>query len=213
MKIFAVGSFANFITAGLMLLLILVTNLVAAYFVQPMPSGVEVQSTVAGSPADAVKLSGIIISVNGNGIKSSNYLHYLVTSFRPYENINITTTSGTFKLKTAPNPINQSLAYIGINTRDVHMYKFFPGYLAGFALDSLISWNTLLSWIGVLSVAVGVVNMLPIKPLDGGLMFQEIWDKIFKKKAKLVGKIVSITLFALIIFNLFVVWALRTFVL
>ena len=56
-------------------------------------------------------------------------------------------------------------------------------------------------WIFVLNLGIGVVNILPIKPLDGGLFFEEIVGKFFKNPAPIV-KGVSILVVALLVFNL-----------
>jgi len=60
-----------------------------------------------------------------------------------------------------------------------------------------------------LNVGVGVANMLPIKPLDGGLLFEEIFKKIFKTHGELAMKILTFVTIVLILFNLFGIGLIR----
>jgi membrane-associated protease RseP (regulator of RpoE activity) len=171
--------------------------------------GIKFESTVNGTPAQIVGLSGVIQNVNGEQISNVRDLAVELSKIKPHETINITTDTGIFYLTTAQNPANETVAYLGIsNARNVYVYKF-GGYVPDYVLSSLNVWSSLLFWILLLSIGVGVVNMLPIKPLDGGLMFQEIFDRFFKTNANVVGRIVSIILIGLIVFNLIGVWLLN----
>lgn len=207
MKIFSAGSFANFVTAGLVILIVVSTGVIANGLMQPY--GVKFQSTLNGTPAQIAGLNGIIQGMNGIQIKNVNDLVVELSSIKPNQNITIATSSGVFNLTTAANPLNQSVAYLGIsNARNVYVYKF-GGYVPDFVLSSLNVWSNLLFWILLLSIGVGVVNMLPIKPLDGGLMFEEIFDTLFKEKSKIIGRVVTVVMLGLVVFNLIGVWLLR----
>jgi len=69
------------------------------------------------------------------------------------------------------------------------------------ALPPIREFSLILLWIYIFSLGVGIVNLLPIKPLDGGLIFEEITSK-FTKRAKKITKIVSIIVLLILIFNL-----------
>jgi membrane-associated protease RseP (regulator of RpoE activity) len=209
MKIFSAGSFANFATALVAVLLVVSTGLATNALVES--AGVKFESTAEGSPASAVGLSGIIYRINADDVKNVYDVSAHLSKLRPYENVTVATTAGTFQLTTAQNPGNESLAYLGIsNAMNAYEYKLFPGYVPNFIIDSLVTWNRLLLWVLLLSIGVGIVNMLPIMPLDGGRMFQEIFNKAFKTRAKVIGRVVSVVVLGLILFNLIGVWILRT---
>jgi membrane-associated protease RseP (regulator of RpoE activity) len=78
-------------------------------------------------------------------------------------------------VKAGINPDNSTHAYIGIRTQenDVLNSGLPPvyGVLSQWNLFPLIN---LLTWIFVLNFAVGIINLLPARPLDGGLLFEEI---------------------------------------
>jgi membrane-associated protease RseP (regulator of RpoE activity) len=61
---------------------------------------------------------------------------------------------------------------------------------------------SLLSMIAQFSLAVGMVNILPIYPLDGGLMFEAVLKK-YVKKVRRVQTILSVVTYFLIIVLLF----------
>jgi len=59
-------------------------------------------------------------------------------------------------------------------------------------------------WVLFLNVGIGTANLLPIKPLDGGLMFEEIVNVFFKKKwVNKIVKAVSIFTLLLVLIALF----------
>jgi membrane-associated protease RseP (regulator of RpoE activity) len=53
-------------------------------------------------------------------------------------------------------------------------------------------------------LGIGLFNLLPLKPLDGGLIFEEISNKIFKEKGKVITTFISLLTLAFILLNL---WA------
>ncbi|MFH8080547.1 MAG: M50 family metallopeptidase, partial [Candidatus Aenigmatarchaeota archaeon] len=98
-------------------------------------------------------------------------------------------------------------ALIGIKNPYVeYRYKGFLskyGHVSPSTL-SLFQWiEGLFYWIFILNVGVGVFNLFPLKPLDGGLMFEAVCEHFFKKKSKRITTIVSVTLLILILFNIF----------
>jgi membrane-associated protease RseP (regulator of RpoE activity) len=195
LRIYAAGSFANFITAAAMFLITLVisTFLFA-------PSGVEFNQLINGTPAYSVNMSGTIIGINDGAIKTEEDLSTVFSQIKAGDRINIRTTEGNYVINTVGRPENESVAYIGISgIRVVFDVKpelqNFKGLINAF--------NNLVFWLFLLSAGVGIANMLPIKPLDGGLIFEEIFNKIFKSNGKIATKIISFVTIALILFNLF----------
>jgi membrane-associated protease RseP (regulator of RpoE activity) len=59
----------------------------------------------------------------------------------------------------------------------------------------------LMLWIFVFSLGVGIVNILPIKPLDGGLLFEEIVGH-FTNRTKYLVRAVSGGMLLVLLFNL-----------
>lgn len=65
----------------------------------------------------------------------------------------------------------------------------------------------LFTMIWVFSLAVGMVNMLPIYPLDGGLMFDAVVSKYVKKRsARAVSRLVALLFVLVLVFDFFGPW-------
>ena len=77
--------------------------------------------------------------------------------------------------------------------------------VAGVSQSIILNMNTnlyatfsvLLLWIFLFSFGIGLVNLLPIKPLDGGLILEELVGG-----RKRLVKVISVAMLALLIFNL-----------
>jgi membrane-associated protease RseP (regulator of RpoE activity) len=59
----------------------------------------------------------------------------------------------------------------------------------------------LLAFLFIINLGVGIVNLLPMKPLDGGKMWDIVLSRYFPKKAGLIMKILAYFIFALILAN------------
>ncbi len=138
--------------------------------------GVQIYSVVPGSPAEGILKEGMIIqSINGNPTNNFTEYSQLQSSIMINENLTLQTDQGTEKVTTGSNPNNATRGYIGI--RSVPNLVVNPavankyGNLLPWALYDL---STLFWWIFLLNFAVGTFNLLPMKPLDGGLILEEL---------------------------------------
>jgi len=59
----------------------------------------------------------------------------------------------------------------------------------------------LIWWLTTLGQLVAIFNLLPIYPLDGGLMVEAVAEKINKKYAKKIVRVVTIIVLAILVFN------------
>ena len=206
LRIYAAGSFGNFIVGIIMILLFLSTRWVTAQSVEF--AGIKFDSTAEGSPAHAVGLSGEIYRIDNASINSIQDLRNFLVETEPGETVNILTTEGEFQLTVVESPYAENMSYLGVeDVTDV--YKYSTGPYVGkdvpdLLVNSLLSWFSLLMWVSVLSLGVAIVNLLPMKPLDGGYIFEELAKERFGKSAKRLTKIVTISTALLLIFNLIV---------
>ncbi len=138
--------------------------------------GIQISSVVPKSPADGILQGGMVIySINGYSTNNDDNYLSVVNNIKIGEKLTFVTNQGTFQVKAGINPDNSTHAYIGIRTQenDVLNSGLPPvyGVLSQWILFPLIN---LLTWIFVLNFAVGIINLLPARPLDGGLLFEEI---------------------------------------
>ena len=199
LQIFAAGSFANFITGFIFLGIgMLIASLVLVPSVRPHiiePYGVDFNGTVIGYPAYDVNLTGVITNMNGIPIKTTDNLSSFLNSTDPGTNISIITSMGNYSIITVPRPDNLTGSFIGISyPTTYYAYK---------------EWSSVIlqmfTWLFVLNIGVGIANLLPMKPFDGGLMLEELSKKFIKKHAKLIAKLFTILTIGLILFNMFVI--------
>lgn len=194
LRLLSSGSFIN-IFLGIVFLLIALWFFSNFYEQQ----GVIFAETIKDTPAYNVSLNGTIFSVNGEETKTAQDLSRVLNGTRPASEITITTSKAEFKIKTVSRPDGQPGSYIGISgvSNSIDVKSNFGNY------KPLVSWvYGLLLWLHVLNLGVGMANMLPIKPLDGGLFYEEIFKKYFGGRSKKMIKYVSIVVFLLFLFNL-----------
>ncbi|MEN4018242.1 MAG: site-2 protease family protein [Methanobacterium sp.] len=175
LRIYAAGSVFNITFAGIC---IVIVYALSSFFIPTAfhSDGIIVSSVVPTGPSDGVLKEGMVIySINGQEIK--NLTDY--TAFRNKIKINdiltFKTNQGTFTVKTEANPNNPTLAYAGFRPADHLVVNKNISDIYGDVIPwTLFFFNTLLSWVGLLNLAIGTINLLPMKPLDGGLIFEEL---------------------------------------
>jgi membrane-associated protease RseP (regulator of RpoE activity) len=192
LRIFSMGSFANFFVSFLIFYLML-------YLIWPMSvsPGIKLLNVTQGAPADLAGLKAGMVLTSANGeeiiptyfeyLNSSNYLHDEIGKLKPNDIVAIESDGNTYNVKLAFNEKTNS-TYMGITY--MPLFKVSPDFLLGILIP-------LLTMISLFSMAVGIVNILPIYPLDGGLIVQAIADRFAKKKSKQIVR--AITCLVLII--------------
>ncbi len=194
LKILVAGSFANYVVAAIVLLLAL--SMSATYEAK----GVAFNNTIERYPAHEANLTGIIKSIDGKDVRSTSDILQILNQTAAGKIIEIKTTNASYKIETTARPDNMSGAYIGINLpmtvfdvkESLQNYK------------SIIKvTNKLFFWLFILNFGVATANLLPMKPFDGGLVTEELANKIFKNKGKLIATGFTILTIGLILFNMF----------
>jgi membrane-associated protease RseP (regulator of RpoE activity) len=203
LRIFSAGSFGNFLVCALIFFLFFASIKITDNLIESV--GIRFESTIPDTPAAQIGLRGIIYKIDNQTIKNRIDLIKFLNKTIPGENITIFTTEGKFELTTIENPEVKGKAFIGIsNISEIYKFKlFFNGYVPEGIIESLFIWYRFLYWVSILSLGVGIANLLPMKPFDGGYIFEEIFTKFFGKKGKFLTNVLSVLTISLIIFNLF----------
>jgi len=200
MRIYAAGSFGNFILAAI-LALIFFLCLEPMFFRGAVAYGYlnyTDYNLTEPFPAEKLNMTGAILSIDGMNVKDAEDLREVMSNKLPGQSILIETTKGEYWLTLTRDPKDETRAYIGIFVGDSKILK--DEYRNDPTLSPILRSTTELSiWVLFLNVGIGTVNLLPIKPLDGGLMFEEV-VKIFLKKKKWVDRVVKgVSLFTLLL--------------
>jgi membrane-associated protease RseP (regulator of RpoE activity) len=197
LRIYAAGSFGNFIFAGVIFVFSLIANFTIYNLLNlAYPYGVEVVP-INNTPACEVNLTGVILKIDGNEVKDVSELMSVLEKVKPGQNLTIETSKGVYNVKTVEHPEKEGRGYIGIRVLGPAMK--WKSETIRMVVDILF---TFLFWIFALNLGIGLFNLLPLKPLDGGLIFEEISNKIFKDKGRIVATIVSILTLSLLLTNL-----------
>ena len=162
------------------------------------------------SPASkpGLKIGDKIIALNSVSISNNTEEFFdILSNLKPNQQLKITTLENEFDLITAENKDNNSKGYIGVSFKPdaaLEPKKSLVDKYGSFIASIPLWFIMLLNWIIVINVGVGLFNLLPIGPVDGGKMFYTLMLAIFKNEgtAKKLFNIVTIFLIALIIINL-----------
>jgi len=133
-----------------------------------------------------------IVSVEGKQVSTIQDLRNEVGRHRPGETVTVKTDRGTKRVKVR--------LWRGRPVLGVYVIPNFGGYrVSEVAIDLLAFLNLL----GLLSLGVGVANLLPIKPLDGGRILEEALREVLgREAASKIVTTVTLAALALLILNI-----------
>ncbi len=212
LRIFAAGSLANFLSA-IVAIVILVSSLFL--FNSATESvGVAIDSVDPNSPAEKVGLEGTIMKINGVDVIDTLDFVNALNGTKTGDRIAITTDKGSYQIVLEDHPEIENRTYMGIGVRNSYEYNILglAGLVSGAFFKVFITVISFLNWLIVISIGVGIVNLLPMKPLDGGLFFEEILTSKFGETGRKVIVATSFIILGLLLFNLFGVPMIKSFI-
>ena len=204
-SVFAAGPFSNILLA---VIIALILNF--AFF--PLqeaitePVGFSFDEIQDGYPAQTAGLeAGMIIQkVNGEDMYQGEVFLERIASIKPNETIILESKDESFEIITAEHPDNDSKGYIGIvGIRNESQLKN-QNWIMNAVLFILTWIMGLFKWIFVLSLGIGLANLLPLGPVDGGRMLQVTLQKIKgEEKGNRLWKKISILCLTVLLLNIF----------
>ena len=200
LRVYAAGSIANMSLAAIALVLFLVISSYAipANFSE---NGIEINRVVSDSPASQYLKEGMIIeSIDNHTVDNSDSYLNVVGSFKPGDNVTVSTNQGSYTITLDKNPNNESVGYFGIQAAmhyELNNNAFGPLPWIYFGLAELFQW------IFVLNLGIGTFNLLPMKPLDGGKMLEILLSyKLPENQYKPLVNSISVIMAMIIVFSL-----------
>lgn len=220
LAIFAGGPFANVVLA--LLLFGVMIGMSSVSHTMYSPAGIEIKGFT--NPADAMdgaRLSAfsegeIIYSINGIPVNDIYNLSEILKNLTPGQVVSIQTDKGIKPLVIGSNPANESAPYMGIylnhhvaGKSELANNKVFSTiyfWLFGNPYDLRFNQGLgLIGWIFIISLGIGIVNLLPLGPMDGGRMYLLLLEKYFDKdKAHKIWSVTSLVLVFCLIVLIFV---------
>lgn len=205
LSILSAGPFSN-ILVGLLcfvVMLLLITPLQNTFF---EGDGVLVHKLIEKTPAGELNLKAPfrILSINEDEIKDAKTLLEATSKLKPNQKIVLKTDKGDFDLITDVNPEDPEKGFMGVSDFEMKN-KIREKYIPKESWINIFSWLSLLVlWLFVINIGIGLFNLLPIGPVDGGRMFYLLSLAIIKDpiKAKKFWSSISLFCLLLILINL-----------
>ncbi|MBN1275717.1 site-2 protease family protein [Candidatus Woesearchaeota archaeon] len=173
------------------------------------PAGLPTNAVPGGAAAEAGVMNGTVVKAI-NGVEIYNLTAFIdeylaIANLTPGDTITLSNATHDFIITTRTHPDNESRAYLGVffdwNAAAVEpdpaaQERFGP---AGFKFREVAFWQVF--WLIVLSSGIGLANLLPIGPVDGGRMFLIALERVFpeERARKLWGKVSAFVLISIII--------------
>jgi len=223
LRIAAAGSFANILTAVIAILLI-------GLLLWGIPvRGVMLTAVINGTPA-AAAFDGPAIISEVNGVQVSNFMDMYevlnrtapneTVAFTIYTEANSTFVEGEKSITMATHPDDPAKGYAGIPyygvlepnirtilfalpLRPIYVVKAISPPFWKLPRSSLL-WIpiNILKWTAMLNFAIGIVNLLPVAPLDGGIIVNELAKKVSPRAGKIVATVFALLIVALFLINI-----------
>ncbi|MCD7782252.1 MAG: site-2 protease family protein [Methanosphaera sp.] len=138
--------------------------------------GLEISSVVPSSPAEGVLDDDMVIyAINNYSVNDSQSLSNILSGVSINETVSLTTDQGVYNITTGSNPNNSTSSYIGIRTQEHTVVTPEAEDKYGTIIPAILSQlEEFFYLVFFLNFAVGTFNLLPMKPLDGGLILEEL---------------------------------------
>lgn len=179
MRIYVAGSMANLTLAAIALVIMMLISsfVVPAVFEE---DGIVISRlTEDGNAINYLSEGMVIKGINNYSVSDGASYQKAVSTLRPNQTVTVQTDQGEYSFQLKSNPQNKSLGYMGVQAQVNQIIspdfdnKFYTPLLWG-----IMSLTDLLFWIYFLNFAVGTFNLLPMKPLDGGHLFEDLLSYI-----------------------------------
>ncbi len=190
LRIYAAGSMFNMGTAAIAWVVVII--LTASFIPYAFQSdGLKITSVTPGGPSEGILKEGMIVnSINGVSVNNREAYTNVIYKTTPGDKLTYVTDQGTYTITTTSQPYNASIAYPGTRSETHLMVKPDVGNIYGDTLPwFLYNLADIARWVFLLNLMVGLFNLIPMKPLDGGILLEELLG--YKIPEQMAGKIVS----------------------
>ena len=184
MRIYVAGSMANLTLAAIAMIIMMVIS----SFIVPVvfeDDGVVINRLTSDGNAINHMSEGMVIrSINNLTVNDMASFQKATNTLKPNETVNIHTDQGDYSFQLKSNPMNRSLGFMGVQVEANNVIADgFDNQFYTPLLWILMPLSELLFWIYFLNFAIGTFNLLPMKPLDGGHLLENLLSYIMPEIA------------------------------
>ncbi|MBD3248922.1 PDZ domain-containing protein [Candidatus Woesearchaeota archaeon] len=204
LSVFSAGPFSNILTA-------IVVLIISLFVISPLAGsafefdGIEIEDVVEGAPAEkaGIKKGDIITAIDGVEINRTN-INSLLSSKDPGDDVVFQTPEKKITVNPIAGKEDGIKTYYGIfmssNTKVKDSVVSTYGKTIPVSLLYLLQF---LNWLFILSLGIGLANLLPLGPVDGGRMTLTSLKRFFsEEKAARLWKLLSLFILLLLIINI-----------
>jgi len=191
-SVYSAGPVANIIL-GLFLMIIVVNFiLVPIQMHSTEPLGLEVSSQADPDvPAYGMfEEPTLITSVNGVPVKEKNDFLKELQCIKPGETVTLANNENEYSIITKDKDGRASLGILFSEKREWGNER--SGTIFSWILD-------LIRWTALLNIFVGLANLLPLGPIDGGLILKTLLERLCKDKKRAMRWWAGISIFTLLL--------------
>src|SRR3990167_9072435 len=181
--VLASGAFTNFVVAAIVIGL--TTFAVAPAITQTFDfNGVIIEDVTESLPGDLAGLEkgDVITAISGAEFSSVDEFIKLLTANKPGDSAVLTTNNGDKIATFGANPEEPTKPYLGIQFKGDVIVKPEIANTFGQSPWILQYIAQFFFWLFILNIGIGLFNLLPIGPLDGGKMANSLVADIMKNK-------------------------------
>ena len=208
LAVFAAGPFSNIILAFLSLgIFILIANFALGPMIQQTGveiSGYYVVDNVTSPAEDAgVQVGEVITKINAKEMKTvQEFRDYLGKEVKAGETVELVTNRTSYQITLKQKPGDGEEPYLGVYVKQGSEIN--PGFKEkyGSIIPAVVIWIIgLFYWLYLLNLGIGIFNLVPIGPIDGGRMLKTCLEAIMKNKkaAHAVWKYISLFFLAILL--------------
>ncbi|MBI2138498.1 site-2 protease family protein [Candidatus Woesearchaeota archaeon] len=185
LAVYSAGAFANFIVA---LLIFGFVALAGASMVSSIitPDGLEVTGFMEGGyPAEKAGLmkGEIITGIDQFSTPLKENFSFALGRKKPGENVTVLTNASNYTITLGSHPDDASKPYLGVYVEPhTELNKGFVERYGKPTATFLLWLMGLLYWLFVLNLGIGMFNLAPLGPLDGGRMLLVVLQNFFKEE-------------------------------
>ena len=199
------GSFANIISAFMFLLISFLLVSASNPFTD---SDIRITNVIEDTPAYHANVTPSLlkgVTYNNTYYETNDLDEYLelTEKFRPNDTLIIHTNESNKTLVLSTHPQHEDRGYMGLNFEsEMFLKEEYSQFQIPF---NAFNWIMgLLFWLFLINFGVGMFNLLPMGPVDGGQMLRSILNEyVPEKKSKIIFSVVSWFFFGLVLFNIF----------
>ena len=188
--VLAAGPFSNILFA---LIIFLVITFLMAPLVNSMVvyDGVKIVDITKGAsnsniiyPAELAGMQSgeIINSLDGTQINYVTNFTYLMEGKTAGDTLLISTNINSYNVTLAENPGNSTKGFLGVSAEQSYSPKSGISQNYPWVFPIVMWFSGLFTWLFILNLGIGLFNLVPLGPIDGGRMVSVILTKWFGKK-------------------------------